>query len=183
MKALVWKKFRKKPELTRRCFITTIEQKKKLFDAIFNYVMGDFFAEVEEKMYSDAPLDTKIEFFVNSYMTVIMKNPHIPGFLINEINRNPERVIAIFKMTPIARNNMFGRFAQMIQEESEKGTIKPIAPEQLIVNIIALTIFPVVARPILQAIIFKNDPKSFNSFMEGRKHEVTQFIINAIKKD
>jgi AcrR family transcriptional regulator len=155
--------------------------KEKLFNAIFEKVMGDFFTETISKMYSDAPLFEKIEYFVDAYLTVITKNPHIPGFIINELNRNPERVVAIFKMTPIAKSNMFDKFSDMVKSEVEKGNIKPIAPEQLITNIIALSIFPVIAKPILQTILFKNDSAAYNKFIEGRKKEIAAFVINAIR--
>ena len=156
--------------------------KEKLFDSIFDLVMGDFFRDTIAKMSSDAPFFEKIEYFVNAYLTIIMKNPHIPGFIINELNRNPQRLVSIFEKTPIVKNNAFSKFAKTIQEEVEKGTIEPIEPEQLIVNIIGLCIFPIIAKPILTGIIFKNDKKKYEKFLESRKQEVSKFVINAIRK-
>ena len=156
--------------------------KEKLFNMIFDRIMGDFFGQVMDMIQSDTPLFEKIEFFVSSYLNVIMKNPHIPGFIINELNRNPQRLVSIFESTPIAKENAFGKFAKSIQDEIEKGTIEPITPEQLITNIIALSIFPIIARPILECVVFKNDKVQYNKFLESRKKEVAKFVINSIRK-
>lgn len=156
--------------------------KEKLFGAIFDKVMGDFISGVIERMYNNDPLFVKIEYFVEAYLKMIMKNPHIPMFIINELNRNPERVVSIFKMTPIAKNNLFEKFRDLINSEIEKGTIKPIVPEHLIVNILSMTIFPVVARPIIQGIIFQNNKDTYMNFLEERKKEVAKFIIDSIRK-
>ena len=156
--------------------------KEKLFNMIFDRIMGDFFGQVMAMIQSDTPLFEKIEFFVSTYLDVIMKNPHIPGFIINELNRNPQRLVSIFESTPIAKENAFGKFAKAIQDEIEKGTIEPITPEQLITNIIALSIFPIIARPILECVVFKNDKVQYNKFLESRKKEVSKFVINSIRK-
>lgn len=157
--------------------------KEKLFNAIFEKIMGELLSNVEKRLYEeDAPLEGKIEFFVETYMNLILKNPHIPMFILNELNRNPEKIISIFKMTPIYKNNLFAKFKLLIQSEIDKGNIKPIAPEQLVVNILSLTIFPVVARPIIQVILFENNKNAYNEFIESRKKEVAKFIIASIKK-
>jgi AcrR family transcriptional regulator len=156
--------------------------KEKLFDAIFDKVMGEFFSNAILMMGSDAPLFSKIEMFVDAYITLISKNPHIPNFIINELNRNPERLLTIFKSTPIVKDNVFGKFAIVVEDEIKKGTIDPIEPTHLIINILGLSLFPIIGRPILQGILFKNDKKRYNEFLESRKKEVAKFVINAIRK-
>ena len=156
--------------------------KEKLFNAIFEKVMGDFFREVLQMMASEAPLFTKVEFFVDRYITMVMKNPHIPNFIINELNRNPDRLISIFKNTPVIKESGFDKFATLVEKEIKLGNIEPITPQDLLLNIIALSIFPIIAKPIIQGVIFKNDKKEYQMFLERRKKEVARFVINAISK-
>ena len=156
--------------------------KEKLFSAIFSRVFSTFMPKALDFIESDAPLFSKIEFFVNTYIDLLLKNPYIPNFIIGEINRNPDNIAELLgNLTGITKNDAFGKFAAMIKKEVEKGTIRPIEPEQLIVNMIAMCIFPFVARPILQGIIFKNDKKQYQQFLESRKKEVADFIIQSIK--
>jgi TetR/AcrR family transcriptional regulator len=155
--------------------------KEKLFDAIFNKVFSSFMPGVFEVMKSDAPFFFKIESFVENYIRVIMDNPHIPSFVLHELNRNPERLVGLFgSVVGIVKEKGFLKFAEAVNKEVKNGTIVPIEPEQLIVNIIALCIFPFVARPIIQGVIFDGDKERYSKFLESRKKEVTNFIINSI---
>jgi TetR/AcrR family transcriptional regulator len=156
--------------------------KEKLFGAIFGKVANLFMPRVITFIESDAPLFEKIEYFIDTYIDLIMKNPYIPNFIISEINRNPEQVGNIIaEATGIVKHDVFARFSIIVEDEIQKGTIRPIKPDQLIVNIIGLCIFPFVARPILQNVLFKNDKKLFQEFIQSRKKEVYDFVINSIK--
>ncbi len=157
--------------------------KEKLFNAIFERVFGDFIPKITGMLETDVPLVEKIEFFVEHYIDFIMRNPHIPSFIIHELNRHPQRVIDLIgNKTGLIKNNAFGKFAESVEQEIKKGNIISVDPEQLIVNIIGLCIFPFVAKPILMGVIFKNDKKRYREFLESRKKEVAQFIISAIRK-
>jgi hypothetical protein len=55
-----------------------------------------------------------------------------------------------------------------------------IDPFHLYINILALSVFPVVARPLIQTIFgFSNE--QMTQFYEERKTVVPEFIINALK--
>ena len=68
-----------------------------------------------------------------------------------------------------------------IQKEMDKGNIRTFNPRHLLINIIALCVFPFAARPLMQIVLFNNDSDKYNEFMEERKKEVSQFIIQSIK--
>ena len=70
---------------------------------------------------------------------------------------------------------------EIIREEIEEGKIAPIDPRQLILNIISLCVFPIAAKPLIQRILFNNDKKAYEKFLEERETEVIRFIQNAIK--
>jgi Transcriptional regulator len=156
--------------------------KEKLFKAIFERVFKSFMPQVLTFWDSDLPFFVKIERFVDTYSSFIMKNPFIPNFILNELNRNPDNVAEVLgNATGLVKDDLFGRFAEIIKKEVDAGNIRPIAPEQLIVNILSMCIFPFVARPIIQGILFKGDKKSYQMFLENRKSEVAAFIIHSIK--
>jgi len=70
---------------------------------------------------------------------------------------------------------------ESINKEVKKGTIKPIAAIQLMLNMVSLCIFPFLARPVVQYVAKANNAQ-FNQLMEQRKKEVAQFIIDSIRK-
>lgn len=153
--------------------------KEKLFEVIFMEAAGKLFPRVNAIFSSDQPLFEKIESFCEEYIGMVMENPFLPMFVLNEINRDPDyflRKVWAGKTKPNP-----GKFLEQIEKEIRKGTIKRISPVQLLMNLISMAIFPFVAAPMMQ----KNlglDEKQFRILMEQRKKEIPKFIIEAIKK-
>jgi hypothetical protein len=71
---------------------------------------------------------------------------------------------------------------KMLKAEAKKGSIVEMDAKHLVPNIIGLCLFPFVARPILQAIIFNGDEKAYERYLLERKEEVYTFITNALIK-
>src|ERR1035438_8897932 len=93
--------------------------KDKLFDAIFQEAFQQFLPKVAEVMMTEKPLFEKIEFFIDTYITMLSKNPHLPGFVMHEINRNPGRIVNIIKSSGV-RPEFLGL---AIQKEVDAGVI------------------------------------------------------------
>jgi len=106
------------------------------------------------------------------------RTPYLPIFVLNEVNRQPEKFI---KKMMGNRKPPVKKFIDDIQSEGKKGIIKPINPLQLLLNIISLCVFPFVARPMFQ-LVTNIDKTMFDKILEQRKEEVSKFIIDAIKK-
>ncbi|MFO7829384.1 MAG: TetR/AcrR family transcriptional regulator [Bacteroidales bacterium] len=157
--------------------------KEKLFEKVFEIAFSLFMPRVKEMMASNKSILEKINFFVDNYMDLLYKHPYIPGFVINELNRNPQILINIFeKNTLIKKDNIIENLEQQIKSEVEAGKIRSIDARNLLVNLIALCVFPVVAKPVIKGIMFDNDSKAYDSFLIQRKAFVKDFITNAIKK-
>ncbi|MCU0624827.1 MAG: hypothetical protein MUF53_13340, partial [Gemmatimonadaceae bacterium] len=60
------------------------------------------------------------------------------------------------------------------------GTLRPITPRQLLVNVMALTVFPFVGRPILVAALGFS-AEDFDRFLDERAAELPGFILNALR--
>jgi TetR/AcrR family transcriptional regulator len=153
--------------------------KEKLFEVIFMEAASKLFPRINQIFSSDQPLFEKIESFCEQYITVIMENPYLPLFVLNEINRDPEYFLQKV-WAGNARPNPV-KFLEQIEREVKKGTIKRISPLHLLLNLISMSIFPFVSKPMLQ----KNlglDELQFRAVMEQRKKEIPKFIIDAIKK-
>ncbi len=151
--------------------------KEKLFEAVFKYAFYKFIPRIKEAMNSEKSLFEKIELIADQYITVLMKNQFIPLFVLHEINRNPDRLYDLLTNAGINAEE----FTEQIQREIEKGKIKNLNSTQLIINLLALCIFPIAARPLMQKVFFKDDKKQYIQFLESRKKEIPAFIINSIK--
>jgi TetR/AcrR family transcriptional regulator len=152
--------------------------KDKLFDAIFRDAFQQFLPKMAEIMITPKPLFEKLEIFIDSYITMLSDNPHLPGFVMHEINRNPGRIVNIIKGSGIKPEYL----EMAIHNEVKAGVIVPVKPIHLIVNIIGMCLFPFMARPIIQGFLFEDSPEAYKKFLNERKKEVTTFIINSIRK-
>jgi len=154
--------------------------KEKLFAAVFNFAFTHFAPNIIN-IVTDKNDDffSLIRKFVSAYTDIVMKNHFIPMFILNEVNKKGANtfvnVIRSVGINPQA-------FRDRVNKEIEAGLIKPIDPNQLIINVIGMCIFPVIGRPIIQVILFNDDKKAYDAFLENRKTEVAEFIINSIKK-
>ncbi|HTD93952.1 MAG TPA: TetR/AcrR family transcriptional regulator [Chitinophagaceae bacterium] len=153
--------------------------KEKLFQVIFLEAANKLFPRVNEIFSADLPLFDKIRLFCEEYLTIISENPYLPMFVLNELHRNPSNfLVKIWKDK--SRPNPSAFLAQM-ETEVRKGTIRNIGPLQLLINLLSLTIFPFVAKPMIQQTLGL-DEWQFRATMEQRKKEIPEFIINAIRK-
>lgn len=152
--------------------------KQKLFEVIFKTVFRLFIPKIIG-IFNNPDIDffEKIKQFVSAYIELIIKNPHIPGFIIHELNSNDSALIKVISeikpdISPVIKQ---------IQDEIDKGNIIDIDPEHLILNILSMTIFPVVAAPIVKLILVDGDKSRYDKLFEERKTLVADFTINAIK--
>ena len=157
--------------------------KDKLFEKVFDLAFSVFIPKIRDIVLStDKTVFEKIEFFVENYINLLQKHPYIPGFVINELNRNPEILVQVFeKNVQFKEMNLFEKFDNQLQDEFNKGIIRLVDSRNLMTNVIGLCIFPIVARPIIQGIMFNNNKEEYDVFLAQRKKFVTDFIINSIK--
>jgi TetR/AcrR family transcriptional regulator len=154
------------------------KNKEQLFDTIFMDAAGKLFPRVNMIFTSEQSLFEKIESFCEEYITVVQENPYLPLFVLNEMNRDP-----VYFMNKLWGNSRPDpkKFLKQIETEVKKGNIKPISPLHLLMNMLSMTIFPYIGKPMFQQTIGL-DEMQFRVTMEQRKKEIPRFIIDAIKK-
>ena len=152
--------------------------KDKLFDKVFQKLFSKLIPAVMEVISSSLSFDRKIEVFVDHYIKTIQQNPLIPVFILHELTRNPEKLLNVFKNTGIDPSP----FLEEIEKEIARGYLEPIEPRELVVNILALCIFPFAGKPLLKGVLFQGDEDGYNAFTDKRRKTVAAFILNAIKK-
>lgn len=152
--------------------------KDQLFEKIFTEVAGHFLPKIIAILASEKSVFEKIETFCTEYINQVIQTPYVPIFILNEINRQPE---AFLKKVLGDRKPPVEAFLKQLEREARRGIIKKVDPLELLLNVLALCVFPFVARPIVQ-LIGSKDREQFNEMMQKRKKEVPKMIINYIKK-
>jgi AcrR family transcriptional regulator len=151
--------------------------KDKLFAMVFQIVFKAIAPKFTTILQGDSDIFAKIRAFVYEYITLISSMPHIPVFILHELSSNPDRLSEMV----LGVNINFDDLKKQVEAEIDAGRIKPIAVEDLLINILSLCIFPIVAKPIIKPVLMGNDSSAYNQMIERRKIQAAEFIINAIK--
>ncbi len=151
--------------------------KQLLFEAVFKNAFSLLAPQLNAILNDESSIEDKIKNFTSNYISFIIKHPYLPSFIIQELNRNQDFIL---KLKDNKGFPNLDKFKKQVDEEVKKNIIKPISAEQLFINILALNIFPFVAKPLIMALT-NADSKVYKQLMEDRKIEVANFIINSIK--
>ena len=156
--------------------------KQTMFNRIFESRFKEFFKGLFVIFESDnISLFEKIKRMVDHEISTLIKHPDLARFIITEIAQSPDLLLEYGKKLGVNPRMFIEAFEKQVVKEVNEGVIKPIDGKQLLINIMSLCIYPFVARPIIQTMMSVDETK-FSHMAEQRKKEVSEFIINAIKK-
>lgn len=154
------------------------KSKEKLFDAIFSVAIGSVLGRISGILDEEIPLGEKIDRIVDQYMNFFLKNPNLPRFVLNELNKNANHFV-IKGFSGRVRETL-GKFRKTILEEEAKGKIRYKEPEQIMLNIVGMILIPFVGRPLIQTAMGL-DNASFKKLLEERKEHIKEFIKQGLQ--
>jgi len=150
--------------------------KEKLFEAVFKDAFSQIMGRAKEVFMSDKPLKEKIRTFLTHYIDVLTENSYIPWFILNGMYERPDQLKTIFEKADLNPPTLMEHLRSQIKTEYNTD----INPLHIWLNILSLSIFPVVAKPLIRE-IFQMPEEVYNQILEERKEIVPQFIANALK--
>jgi AcrR family transcriptional regulator len=159
--------------------------KARLAEAVFRHAAQQLLPPVIAILASDLELADKVERVVDLELRHLARSPYLPGYLLSELNHHPERahlvVTAIAGLPPEkVRATVLDALRRQIDARVRTGAMRAIAPEQFVVNLLSLCVFPFAARPML-TIILGLDDKGFQRFIERRRNELVPFFLGALR--
>jgi AcrR family transcriptional regulator len=147
--------------------------KEKLFEIVMFETMSDFLQGLTGIFNNENTIfEKKIELLAVNYINMGIEFPDVPLFILSEIRNRPEDLL---KKTPIRQLITNSVFVRQFQEKVTAGEIKEPNLWHFIANMLGLTIFPIVAKPIISAIAGLNDAQ-FNQLMQERKKLIPVWI-------
>jgi TetR/AcrR family transcriptional regulator len=111
---------------------------------------------------------------------LLNRKPDLPLFVITEVSRDPDSFFVSFMHNMPSDKNPFIAFLQQMSDEMEAGKIRKMDPRALWFNILALVVFPFLARPMLQRQTATSE-EQFDSLLADRAQHLKQFIRSAIE--
>ena len=147
--------------------------KEKLFEIVMMETMGQFFKGVGVILNDESTsLEEKIERVVANYIDLLLEEPDLPTFILNEVRTNPEPFVA---NTPILQALEHSVLARQYAEAVAQGRITEPNLMHTVLNVISLVIFPFIAQPIFTA-LSRTDKEVYKALMLQRKTLIPQWI-------
>lgn len=151
--------------------------KDKLFQEVFHEGVRQFFPVIFRVLSVNEPLEAKVKNLVETYYTLFEEKPHLPSFIIHEMNQHPDRFKQFIESLAL---QVPERFVKQIASEMKAGNIRSMDIKEFLINVIGLCVFPLIASPMIE-VVFDMDAEAYRRFLEERKKELPEFILNAIK--
>ncbi len=152
--------------------------KDLLFEAVFQKTAGKMFEKFAPVLEENLTLEEKIRFFFREHIDFMTRNPRLPAFVLNEVNKNPERIARIIKK--IDFENIWKTLERQHKEEFERYNITIESVPQIMTTIAAMSVFPFAAKGIIETAL-NSMGMSFGKYAEERKEFAAEFIITALK--
>ncbi|MFK7770814.1 MAG: TetR/AcrR family transcriptional regulator [Saprospiraceae bacterium] len=155
--------------------------KDKLYHEIIKQTLNFMIPKLANAISQEGNFWEKIERLINTYIDTLTEHPDIPFFIIAELSQKRERFIEELKNKsshfPAAQ-----KFVMEMMNEMAQGNIKEFPPIHLFLNIVGMTVFPFMAKPVFQT-IFEVSEKDFEQLMQLRKKVILDFVKSALKTD
>ena len=142
--------------------------KDQLFERIFQEKAQDFFPKVNVIFQTDAPFITKLEYFIDDYMALLLANPYLPFYMISVSSTNAEMFERVKLDFPI-------HFVAAFEKASTQGEIRQHHPMQFMMSVMGMCVMPFLSKHIICK-VFKKDDEAFFNLMHLRATEIKTYF-------
>ena len=151
--------------------------KDKLFARIFDEAFQKILPSMAVALDRADNVQAFVRFFVPNYIKILNDMPFLPQFVIHELAQNPSRIAGMMQVKKFPLQKLDVLLVQSI----ERGEVRQIATEHFLINMLSMTIFPYMARPIMEAVVFQNDKERYAQFLNERAQEVIKTILLSLR--
>jgi AcrR family transcriptional regulator len=146
--------------------------KQKLFDLVMMENFQQFVRGISVNLKDETmTMEEHITKIVAAYIDMLTTYPDLPMFVLNEIRGNPSKIALKFNEEVAPLRRMF--FQQLMASNKEGKTA--LEPFHFVANLVGLSIFPFLGKPLLQRVIGVTD-EQFDEYMQERKKLVPMWI-------
>jgi len=127
--------------------------KEKLYQTILNGVVSKFFIEISRIVTPELTPALFMEKFPELYIHLVASHPDFVRIVVFDLIHNPENICGV--MAAIINEKMSFQphpLFELIQRWHKQGLVSESDPLHFMMNIIALSIFSFIGKPIVEAI-------------------------------
>ena len=149
--------------------------KDKMFQAVFGSIMLSFLPKIQEIFDRDIPFENKLSKVIDQYFEIFTRNPSLPRFILGEIQRDVDHLMDTGRALHL--DSYLSAIASVILAEMEKGTIKKLPIEFVLLTFMSQVTFPFLSRNLMMA-LFYEDNAQYEEFLARWKENILRQMEN-----
>jgi AcrR family transcriptional regulator len=151
------------------------KSKEKLFDLIMMETLGQFVSGLKEVLsMKGTSLKEKTEQIAVNYIDMLIKNPEVPVFILNELRSRPDQLASRLQVTDVFEKSSY---LKQLKESSKGQGVNPI---HYFMNTMAMVVFPFVGKPLIKSTTGITD-QEFTKLMLQRKKFIAGWIESMLE--
>jgi hypothetical protein len=111
---------------------------------------------------------------------MVREKPYLPLYVVGEINQNPDEMKARLRSLDLVPFEGLDRLDEQLKQEADAGRLRRMSAEQFVVNLLSLSIFPFIARPLIETMLDMDDA-AFDAFIDERADALATFVMNGLR--
>ncbi len=154
--------------------------KDKLFDAIFEKKFKIFVSSLLQSSNENASFEEKLKRKIEIHFDMLRANAKMPFLFFNELITNPNRLNSLKEKIQDLPKLVFQQLEKELQEEIQKGNIRPVTVFDILLTIASLNVFLFLGSPIFKTITGISN-EAYEAMIERRKQEHVHIILSSLK--
>lgn len=154
--------------------------KQNLFKIIYQQEMNKMLQAIANIPQEDISFEEFIAKIIDMQMDFMVTNNNAPFFLIGELRKNSE-VLELMKDCIVNfRQEIMNKIRSFIEKKQEKGEVKDVVIEDLLIDILSLNVISFVGQSFFVQIL-SMDSTQQEEFIARRKEHIKKLIVTSIK--
>ena len=154
------------------------KNKESLFNLVFEDAFAAFVPQIHAIFSGNGGAVEKLCKYVEAHIELLLKKPDLPTFVIHEIHRDPDRFFNNL-ISKMPGPPPFASFMGQLMQEMNEGKIRQMDPHFVWMNVMAMTVFPFVAAPLMSRMLL-TDPETYHTLLRDRVTSVQLFIKSSL---
>ncbi len=153
--------------------------KEMLFQKIFLEKGRDLVTVLEYTVSTSVSVREKVVMLIDLEFEKLEQEPLMPLFVINEINRTPEKVLQVPEIKECKIH--LRKLAEQVEAEKRKGKIhKDVHFQDIVTDIMSMMHFPRIAKNLLAEVLYDGDKENYDRALLRRKEHIKELVLRSL---
>ena len=150
--------------------------KDKLFHEVFQVGVKNVLPSLIAIIEKELSLFEKTQEVAAYYTNMLRENPDLPMFVLYEMHQHPERFKEfIGSIQPIIPQT----FLNQVHQAVENGELRPITPQNFLINLLSWCMFPVIAKNMISSVLGL-DENQYRNLVDERELLIPDMLFNGL---